>query len=222
MKRATTLTRANSIRLLGLLGLLVAVIFLQAESCADAGGTLPTPPGTPTPCSFNCAPPVGSAAGLKPVDTDRFSFYYTDPPWKLESSDKSTATLTRNTNYGQVTAQFFSGDVGAGTTADGLLAAWTQRNIDPNKFAALQDTGPILGAEIGYTSGAGHTYAAVADLPNAPNTPLYIQVMSAVKGTSGIIFVVVSPLDPANPDPSSPRQVRNGSYDRLVNTLVWR
>jgi len=221
LNRATRLTRANSIRLLGLLGMLMAVLFLQAESCGDAGGVIPNPPGTPTPCGFGCPPPAGPASNQNDVTLDRFSFYFTTPPWKKESSDKNNATLTRNTNYGQVTAQFFSGDVSSGATADQLLASWTRQNIDPNKFAALQDTGPIAGAEIGYVSGAGHTYAAVADLPNAPNTPLFIQVMSAVKGTSGIIFVVVSPLDPANPDPSSPVQVRSGAYDRLINTVFW-
>ncbi len=210
------------------LGLLLAVLLLTAQSCVqDPGaGPIPQPPGSPTPCTGPCPPsrpPVGPVTGANLVTKAHYSFYYFNPPWQEDSSssDANTETLYRNTDYGQVSAQFFTVSVSDGTTASQLLSSWTQQHVDPNKFTAFQDSGPIVGAEIGYNAGAGETYEAIADLPNAPNTPLFIEVMSSVKGTTGIIFAVVSPLDPLRPDPNSPLQVRSGSYDRLINTLVW-
>lgn len=220
--------RTTAGKLILSIGLALTVLALMAESCGDTTGggvnPIPGPPGTPTPCAVSCPPPTGPVSGANPVSTNYFSMYYFNPPWTqdTQNSNSSTVSLVRNTNYGQVSAQFFASQVGAGTSASDLLSTWTQQHLDPNKFTAFQDTGPIQGAEIGFISGAGESYAAIADLPNAPNTPLFIQIMSAVKGTTGIIFAVVSPLDPSNPDPSDPVQVRAGSYDRLINTVVWK
>ncbi len=215
-------------RLLLSAGLALAVVLLSAQSCVqDPGaGPIPQPPGSPTPCSGPCppsAPPVGPVAGANLITKTRYRFYYFNPPWQPDTSNSSgdTETLVRDTDYGQVSAQFFGVSVADGTTAAQLLSSWTQQNLDPNKFTAFQESGAIPGAEIGYNAGAGDTYEAVADLTNAPNTPLFIEVLASVKGTTGIIFAVVSPLDPGNPDPNSPLQVRSGSYDRLINTLVW-
>jgi hypothetical protein len=209
--------------------LVLAVLLLTAQSCVqDPGvGPIPQPPGSPTPCSGPCppssGPPAGPVDGAHEITKTHYSFYYFNPPWTEDksNSDANTESLYRDTDYGQVSAQFFTASVSNGTTASQLLSSWTQQHLDPNKFTAFQDSGPIAGAEIGYNAGAGETYEAIADLPNAPSTPLFIEVLSSVKGTTGIIFAVVSPLDPLNPDPNSPIQVRSGSYDRLINTLVW-
>jgi hypothetical protein len=217
-------------RLLGLLGLVMLIMVSVACSVDDAGGTIPVPPGQPTPCptasGVACQPPPPVSAPVQTpkgtASTSLFSVPYFDP-WSQDTSSSSanTVVLVRDTDYGQVSAEFLGGNVSAGTTASALLNRWTQQNLDSSNFSSLQDAGPIAGAEIGYVAGAGNSYEAMADLPNAPNTPLFLQVMAATQGTTGIIFVVVSPLDPANPDPSSPRAVRNGSYDRLVNLLTW-
>jgi hypothetical protein len=207
------------------LGLVLTVMLLTAQSCLDdpSAGPIPQPPGTPTPCPVSCPPPTGPVDGATLITKTHYSFYYFTPPWTPDTSasDADTETLYRDTTYGQVSAQFFTATVASGTTAPQLLSSWSRQHLDPNKFTAFQDSGPILGAEIGYNGGAGETYEAIADLPNAPNTPLFIEIMTSVKGTTGIIFAVVSPLDPSHPDPSSPVQVRSGSYDRLINTLIW-
>jgi hypothetical protein len=207
------------------LGLVLSVLLLTAQSCVDV--TVPEPPGTPTPCSGPCppssSPPVVPVNGANPVAKTHYKFYYFTPPWQPDASasDADTETLYRDTDYGQVSAQFYGVTVATDTTAPQLLSSWTQQHLDPNKFTAFQDLGPIQGAEIGYTAGAGETYGAYADLPNAPNTPLFIEIMASVQGTTGVIFAVVSPLDPSHPDPSDQAQVRSGSYDRLINTVVW-
>jgi hypothetical protein len=54
---------------------------------------------------------------------------------------------------------------------------------------------------------------------NAPDTPVFIEIMTSVQGTTGIVFVAVSPLDPNSPDPSV---VPNQDYDQMVNSVQWR
>jgi hypothetical protein len=217
------------VRFLGLLGLLVLVVSLQAASCSgDTGGVIPGPPATPTPCSLSCAPPVGPTTADKSLNTDTFTVYYDNPPWQVDQSNTNNTAVSLDlpTPYGGANAVFSGGSVLSGTTSGQLLASWVQGHIDPNKFTNFQDVGRINGAEIGYVPGAGESYAGFEDLPNAPNTPLYIQVVAAVKtkadnSANGIVFVVVTALDPSHPNPFSGRQVASGEYDRLLNKLVW-
>jgi hypothetical protein len=108
-----------------------------------------------------------------------------------------------------------------GTSGQSLLSAWTRANLNSSQLTGLQDDGPINGAEIGYVRGAGEAYNAVENQPNAPNVPIYIQILASTQGTAGIVFAAVSPLDPLKPDPTSPRQVRSSAYDQLINTLTW-
>jgi hypothetical protein len=208
--------------------LALAVLFLMADSCTGSPGAgfnpIPGPGGTPTPCAITCPPPVAPVNGANAASTTFFSLYYFKPPWTEDSSNSNSneITLYRDTDYGQVSAQFFAQSVTPGASAGGLLSTWTNQNLDPSKFTSFQDFGPILGAEIGFNAGAGEEYGGYADLPNAPNTPLFIQVLSSVKNSTGIIFVVISPLDPSNPDPSDQAQVLSGSYDHLINTVTWK
>jgi hypothetical protein len=190
-------------------------------ACGDVG-SLPTPPPAATPCVSNCPPLVGSSATPTQLVTDRFSFYYSSPPWTVDSQDATSATLVDDSIFGQISAQFFSVPVRAGATGQDLLSAWTRANLDPSKFAGFRDDGPINGAEIGYVRGAGEAYSALVNQPNAPNVPIYIQVLASTQGTSGVVFAAVSPLNPLKPDPTNPRQVRSNSYDQLINTLTWR
>jgi hypothetical protein len=195
---------------------------LVAMACG-AGGALPPQQPASTPCTTNCPPLVGYDSPMKPYSNSHFSFYYSTPPWSVdqENSDGDTVTLLHDSDYGQISAQFFAVSVRSGTSADALLDSWTRANLDTSQFAGLEDMGPVNGAEIGYVRGAGEQYAAVVNQPNAPNIPIYIQIMASTQGTSGIVFAAVSPLDPLRPDPTSPRQVRSHAYDQLVNTLTW-
>jgi hypothetical protein len=195
-------------------------VALVAMACGAEGALPPQQPAA-TPCVSNCPPLVGYNAPLKLLSTDSFSFYYSSPPWTVDSQDSASATLLHDSDYGQISAQFFAVNVRSGASADALLSSWIRANLNSSQFAGLQDEGPVNGAEIGYVRGAGEQYSALANQPNAPNFPIYIQVMASVKGTSGIIFAAVSPLDPLKPDPTNPRQVRSNAYDQLVNSLTW-
>jgi hypothetical protein len=206
-------------RRLPLLVSLLAVA-LVAMACGAEGALPPQQPAA-TPCTSNCPPLVGYNSPMKLLATDRFSFYYSTPPWTVDSQDSASATLLHDSDYGQISAQFFAVTVRSGTSADALLSSWTRQNLDSSQFAGLQDEGPVNGAEIGYVHGAGEQYAAVVNQPNAPNVPIYIQIMASTQGTSGIVFAAVSPLDPIKPDPTNPRQVRSNAYDQLVNSLSW-
>ena len=42
--------------------------------------------------------------------------------------------------------------------------------------------------------------------------------MASVRGTVGLTFAALSPLDPNSPDPSG---VPNQEYDLLVNSVEW-
>jgi hypothetical protein len=210
----------NMRRRLPLLAGLLAVA-LVAMACGAEAALPPQQPAA-TPCVSNCPPLVGYNSPMKLLSTDRFSFYYSSPPWTVDSQDSKSATLLHDSDYGQISAQFFAVTVRPGTTAAALLSSWIRANLDTSQFAGIRDEGPVNGAEIGYVRGAGEQYSAIANQPNAPNIPIYIQIMASTQGTSGIVFAAVSPLDPLKPDPTNPRQVRSSAYDQLVNSLTWR
>jgi hypothetical protein len=127
--------------------------------------------------------------------------------------------LAASTQFGDVTVVLQGATVSAGTTPQQLLARSAQQVLDPNQFTGTQDSGPINGAEIGYIAGAGESYQAYSADVNAPDTPVFIEIMTSVQGTTGIVFVAVSPLDPNSPDPSV---VPNQDYDQMINSVQWR
>ena len=199
--------------------LLVALVTFVALLGCGGGALIPQPPSAPPACTANCPPPLRTDQGGHLVQTNHFDVWYFDP-YSLDSSDSTSATMVADDNYGTITVQFFSNTVANGLTARQLLGSFEQQNLDPNKFAGLHNTGAIRGAEIGYVPGAGDTFSATVDDPSAPNTPVFIEIMAATQGTTGIVFAAISPLDPQAPDPS--QQTDAQGYDQMVNSLLWR
>jgi hypothetical protein len=74
---------------------------------------------------------------------------------------------------------------------------------------------------VGYVAGAGEAYSAHLALPNAPAAPVFLDVEAATRDTTGIVIVVLSPLDPRVPNAADRNQVNRRAYDRLINTLKW-
>jgi hypothetical protein len=109
-------------------------------------------------------------------------------------------------------------DVPAGTTGLGLLAQTEQAALDPSLYTNIEDNGIIRGAEIGYVDGAGESFMAESLQPNAPDFPVYLQIMASVRGAVGLTFVAVSPLNPNSPDGDV---VPNAEYDHIVNSIQW-
>jgi hypothetical protein len=161
---------------------------------------------------------MGPAGSPHTVRTTYFTFTYYDP-WTVQSSDASGTQLVASTQFGDVTVVLQGAHVASGTTPEQLLVRSSQQVFDPNQFSGIQDSGPIRGAEIGYVSGAGESYQAYSVQSNAPDIPIFIEIMASVNGTAGVTFVAVSPLDPNSPDPSI---VPNQEYDHIVNSVQWR
>lgn len=206
--------RNRASRVSRLAALALAVVVLGACNLA----ALPTPSDTPTPCPANCPPPVRSAAGAHTVRTRYFSLTYYDP-WSEDATDAGSTTLVAGTQLGDIEVVIAGSRVAAGTTAQQLLSRTAQRQLDPNQFSGLQDAGPIRGAEIGFVSGAGETFEGYTSSSNAPNTPVFIQMMASVRGTAGLTFTTVSPIDPNSSDPTA--GAPSGEYDRIANSVVW-
>jgi hypothetical protein len=181
-------------------------------------GAIPVPDATPTPCPGNCPPPVRGNNQPHNLNAGFFQMTYFDP-WSLDTHDSNTVTLVASTQLGVVTMQLHGQQVSPGTSATSLLNTTVQNILDNNNFTDPRDFGPIKGAEIGYVAGAGQSIGAYASQGNAPQVPVFIQVMASVKNSTGIIFVAISPLDPNSPDPSL---VPNEEYDHVVNSVVWR
>lgn len=184
-------------------------------------GAIPIPDATPTPCPGNCPPPARDNSQAHVVNSDMFQMTYFDP-WSLDTSnakDNNTVVLVASTQLGDVTMQLHAERVNPGTSANTLLNRTVQNIINNNNFTDPQDFGPIKGAEIGYVHGAGQSIGAYASQGNAPQVPVFIQVMASVQNSTGIIFIAISPLDPNSPDPSI---VPNEEYDHVVNSVVWR
>jgi hypothetical protein len=194
--------------------LLVAAVALPMLAC---GGPIPVAQDTPTPCSANCPPPGRLTSNGHTVSLKGFSLTYFDP-WSLGSSDAHSATLVAQSQLGQVSALLESVSISPGETSQQLVQRAINDNLNSGQFTGAQDQGPINGAEIGYVAGSGEAYAATVSQANAPDQPVYLDFMASVRGSTGIVFIALSPLDPNSPDPSI---VPNQDYDHLVNSVQW-
>lgn len=192
----------------------VAVLALALLAC---GGPIPLAQSTPTPCPANCPPPARLSSTPHTVTLRGFQFTYFDP-WTVNSSDNHSATLVAQTQLGQVSVLLESVSVTSGETSQRLLAKVVQNELNSGQYTGAQAGGPINGAEIGYVAGSGENYAATISQGNAPDQPVYLEFMASVRGSTGIVFVALSPLDPNSPDPSI---VPNQEYDHLVNSVAW-
>ncbi|HZC07934.1 MAG TPA: hypothetical protein VE338_20020 [Ktedonobacterales bacterium] len=199
------------------LALAIMVLALALLACA---GPVPLATSTPTPCPANCPPPARLSSTGHTVTLTGFQFTYFDP-WSLDkaNSDSHSATLVAQSQLGQVSALLESVSVSPGETSQRLLTSAVNNNLNSGQFTGSQDEGPINGAEIGYVAGSGEAYAATVSQGNAPDQPVYLDFMASVRGSTGIIFIALSPLDPNSPDPSI---VPNQEYDHLVNSVEWR
>lgn len=206
-------------RLAPLLSALLVSIALMA--CDATSGVGPTDPGTtPTPCGARCAPPARLPANAHVIQTPRFTLTYLDP-WSVQSSDDHSVTLDAMTSSGNsFEVQIVGTDVNAGTSAASLLTT-AQQNLDTSKLSGFTDLGPIYGAEIGYVGGVGRGFQGAQDQPGAPSAPVYLQLMASTKGTTGIIFLAVSTLNPSTLKPNAPVPLPNAEFDQLVNGISW-
>lgn len=184
---------------------------------ACAVGPLPSAGVTPTPCAATCPPPQRDASTSHVVSLADVRVTYFDP-WSVSSSSSTNVVLVAQTNLGQVSAEISTQTVTAGTSAGQLVSRAARQLLDPNDYSGVADDGPILGAEVGYVPGAGEDYSATTTDPNAPSTPVYLEVMASVRGNVAVIFAALSPLDPSTANPSgAPDQ----AYDALVNSVRW-
>jgi hypothetical protein len=197
-----------------LVALLVVGICLGA---CDISAALPVPAATPTACTADCPPPVRAGGQSHAVKTLHFSLLYFDP-WSIQKSAGESVTLAASTSFGNITVMVNSVDVPVGTTGLGLLAQTEQAVLDPSLYTSIEDNGIIRGAEIGYVDGAGESFVAESLQPNAPDLPVYLEIMTSTRGTVGLTFVAISPLNPNSPNGDT---VSNAEYDQIVNSIQW-
>ena len=197
-----------------LVALLVVGICLGA---CDISAALPIPAATPTACTRDCPPPARTGGHSHTVRALHFTLLYFDP-WSIQTSTGEGVSLAASTAFGDVTVMVKSVDLPAGTTGPGLLAQTEQTILDPNLYSTIEDNGIIRGAEIGYVDGSGESFTAESLQPNAPDLPVYLQIMASVRGTVGLTFVAISPLNPNSP---SGTVVPDADYDHIVNSIQW-
>lgn len=194
----------------------LAAVLVSLLAC----GITTISPNTGNGCeNINCPPPARSDQTAHTYSAQGFSFQYYDP-WQLSQQDDHGAVVSAATDFGDLSVQLASVTVPAGTSPQALLNSVVQ-NLDTSQISGLNQEGPIYGAAIGYVAGAGAEYTGVASIPNAPSVPVFLQIMASTRGTTGIVFLSTSSLDPSGPNPTDPRQVPNGEYDRMVNSVVW-
>lgn len=195
--------------------LLWLLVLMSLAACGL--GAIPIPDATPTPCAANCPPPARDISQPHVINASHFQLTYFNP-WSVDSQDANSVTLIASTQLGDVTMRIRGETVSPATSANTLLDSTVRSVLDNSSFIDPQDFGPIKGAEIGYVAGAGQSIGAYASQGNAPQVPIFIQVMASVRNSTGITFVAISPLDPNSPDPSI---VPNEEYDHVVNSIVW-
>jgi len=197
------------------IGLLFALLCFSA---CDITAALPVPAATPTPCSRNCPPLVRSGSGQShTIQTRDFTLLYFDP-WSVQYSNSQSVILVASTDFGDLTVMVASQAVAPGTSSAELLSQTEQQTLYPSQYTNIVDTGVIRGAEIGYVDGSGESYEAAYLQPNTPDLPVYLQLMASVRGTTGLTFVAISPLDPNSSDA---HLVPDAEYDHIVNSIEW-
>ncbi len=196
---------------------ILPLLALLLGSWACAVGPLPGAGVTPPPCTARCPAPKRTDTMPHTVTLAHLRLIYFDP-WSVDSSSSGDVVLVAQTDLGQASVEVASRTITPGTTASQLVSRAAQQLLDPNDYSGVQDAGPIVGAEIGYVPGAGESYSATTTDPNAPSTPVYLEVLASVQGTVAIIFAALSPLDPATADPGG---APNQAYDQLVNSVEW-
>jgi hypothetical protein len=205
------------------LALVFVLIALGACDVTSTVGPI-APAPTPTPCGLRCAPPIREPANAKTFQSQDFNLVYPDN-WSVQSQDSSSVTLeteikVQGTTLGIFEVKVSSGKVANGTSASQLLSS-VEQNFDTSQLAGIQDDGPIYGAEIGYTAGAGETFEATYSAPNAPSAPVFIDFMTSTRGTTGLAFIVVSTINPNANNPADVVQAVNAWFDQLANGVVW-
>lgn len=190
-------------------------LFLGSQACAV--GPLPGVGAAPTPCPGYCPPPKRSAAPAHTLSIAHARLTYFDP-WSVDSSSNDDVVLVAQTDLGQISVELASATVTPGASAGQLVSSAAQQLLDPDNFSDVQDAGPILGAEVGYVPGAGESYFATTTDPNAPSTPVYLEIMASVRGNMSLTFVALSPLDPVS---ANSGDAPNQDYDQLVNSVEW-
>ena len=203
--------------------LALAAVGLTFMACTTT--TIPVgpvgPAGTPTPCTVHCPPPARAPVTGHPFQNKRFSLRYYDPFTVVKHDDNSVVLGFVNQDSGNTFEVTFVGqDVPAGTSAQQLLTA-AEKNLDLSQLSGVEDLGPIYGAEVGYVAGAGDTIAGTEDLPNAPSSPVVLELMASTKGTTGIIFLAASTLNPNTQHPGDLIRAANSHYDLFVNSVSW-
>jgi hypothetical protein len=206
---------------------LISLIFVLVVlgACEETGNVGPvTPSPTPTPCGLRCAPPIRLPANAQTVQLSSFSVVYTSD-WGITNQDTSSVILEqRVTVQGQTLGIFdvkvASTSVPNGTSASQLLTS-VEQNFDTSQLAGIQDDGPIYGAEIGYTAGAGEIIQATLVQANAPSAPVFLEFMASTRNTTGLVFIAVSTINPAARNPARVLEAINGEFDQLANGVVW-
>lgn len=199
------------------LGLMLSIVALAAAllACSEP---IPVAENTPTPCPANCPPPGRITTSTHAVSLQGFQFTYFDP-WSIGSQDSHSAMMVAQTQLGQISVLLESVQVSSGETSQQLLSRAVNSNLNSGQFTGVQDQGPINGAEIGYVAGSGESYSATVTQPNAPDQLVYLDFMASVRGSTGIVFIALSPLDPNSPNPSV---LPNQDYDQMVNSVEWQ
>jgi hypothetical protein len=203
--------------------LAVLALALVGFACTTTTGPVGPVGGgpTPSPCGLRCAPPARSAAAGHQFRNARFQLTYLDPFQVTKQDDNGVILEYANQNTGNVfDVEFLGTDVKPGTTAQALLGS-VAKQLNLGQLAGAQDLGPIYGAEIGYVAGAGDAIAGTEDLPNAPNSPVVIELMTSIKGASGLAFISVSTLNPNTQHPGALIGSLNSELDTFVNSVVW-
>jgi hypothetical protein len=206
-----------------LLALVFVLIALGAcDTASNVGPIAPAP--TPTPCGLRCAPPVREPANAKTIQSQDFNLIYPDN-WTVQSQDSTSVILQTEVKVQGATLGIFevrvaSGKVASGTSASQFLTS-VEQSFDTSQLTGIQDDGPIYGAEIGYTAGAGETFEATLSEPNAPSAPVFIDFMASTRGTTGLAFTVVSTINPNANNPADIVQTFSAWFDQLANGVVW-
>ncbi|HEY7780913.1 MAG TPA: hypothetical protein VIC85_11940 [Ktedonobacterales bacterium] len=204
-------------------GLILAILGLSFMACTTT--TIPVGPvvpgSTPTPCTVHCPPPARAPVTGHPFQNKRFTLRYYDPFTVVKHDDNSVVLGYVNQDTGNTFEVTFVGeDVPSGTSAQQLLTA-AEKNLDTSQLSGVQDLGPIYGAEVGYVAGAGDIIAGTEDLPNAPSSPVVLELMASTHGGTGILFLAASTINPNTRNPGALIRAANSHYDLFVNSVAW-
>ena len=208
------LHRAGHFRPIAKIGVLVTVVVVVASVIKAL-----VSPGPPKPCVYPCVtPPSGPSLPTAQTFSSSqygFSFQYPAGGAKVAVSGDQIVGLQYDLRSGGFGGEALVGASSSSASAQQLIQQQTAA-LGGEGITNVQTTGPLNGAEIGFTSGTGELLSGVYKDTVGNQDPVNIGIIAVAHGTDMVYFVGIS-VAPSNKSAPPLFSV----FDSILDHWTW-